>query len=168
MVNFTDLAPVPLAVKANPRADNPVNAVIAAVIEALKANMPQNLTHIAAFPDKGKDFDMEGRDAACLVIYDGSSYDGGGSFAAHKRTLRLSVLLLSYALIRLDGEPMSDMTSLIECVRLTLDGGNFAGARQFRVKSDELLGETEDAVLFKALIHFEGSLPSVPLERLYS
>jgi hypothetical protein len=159
---FTDDAAISPEAKATPR-NNPIDTVIKAVITELRAKLPQNVTYIDAFPDKGKDFDMTGYDAAVLVIYGGSNYDGGGSFAASKRSFRLEIMVLSRSLISIDGNTNVSVTSLIEMIRLIVDHGAFGGARNFKVKSDELAGETD--TVFTAVLHVEGSMPSLNIDR---
>jgi hypothetical protein len=163
MNSFSDVAPIEQAAKDFAQRDNPIDVVTRAVINELKAKLPQDVTYISTFPDKGKDFDMEGRDAAILLIYGGSSYDGGGQFAFPLRKFRLEVMILARSLNSIEGQPNISITSLIELIRLTLDGGSFGGAKNFKVKSDELVGETE--TVFTAIVHFEATMPSIGLAR---
>lgn len=143
------------AIAAQPRPLTRLEALTEAVLERLAAQLPRSVT-VERFPARGDDYDMQGRAAAALVICTGGTFARASTpaTAALSETVSIVVVLLVRALSGDAGAP-----SLIEDIRLALQGASLAGARALQPIGWSLVERDEELLRFD--FEFETSLPAV-------
>lgn len=129
---------------------SPIDAVIDEAVALLAIKLPPQVT-VERFPDRPADYDFEGREAAVLIIYDGSRFDPTGL----KEELRLVATVLVRSLNGAHGA-----YALIHSVRTALHDQSLAGATGTRPTEIGLEAEAEG--VFRWRLVFAASLPALP------
>lgn len=133
-----------------------LDALTDAVVERLRRKLPPRV-HIARFPDKPAEFDFQGYEAAVLVICVAGAFAAApvGARVALRETVTVRAPILVRSLDGALGAP-----SLIEDVRLALQGASLAGATAM-LPLRWSLDDTSDGEVWRFDFEFETTLPAL-------
>lgn len=136
----------------------PLDRLVNAVVDRLSTILMPSV-QVVPFPDRPDEYDFEGYDAAALVLYQGSRFDGAGPLGQQgmSEDVRLVVALLVRSL-RGDG----GAHGLIHAVCQALQGQSMAGATALRPVEFDLHGQRQDGV-FQYHLTFTATLKIPPL-----
>jgi hypothetical protein len=136
-------APAPLSM---------IDQLCEAAVERLKAQISGRVI-VEHFPDAPEQFDLEGYDAAALVLWNGDQFDAQGMRGEQgsRAAMQISVVLLVRSL-RGDGGAYV----LLEQIRLALQGESLAGSTGLRPVRREL--ERQGEGVFQYRFDFEAGL----------
>lgn len=141
-----------------PEQPSMIDALCEAIVERLKIRLPGSIA-VEHFPDKPDNYDFEGRNAAALVLYNGSRFDTAGQRGA--QALAEEVQIEISLLVRSLRGPTGAYQLLHE-IRTALHGQSLAGCTGMRPESAELQSENEGVYQFQ--FKFECTLVSVPVK----
>lgn len=135
----------------------------AAILETLRARLPQSLTRVEAFDESAENYDFpQGDGGAVFVLYAGSTYspldDQTSSAYAPRRTLHWQVFVLVRSL-RGKNEGTIGANEAVEAVRLALQGQSVVGATPFIILSDKLEARIENG--WRWVLEFSHHIPAV-------